>query len=209
MYSYFKGIITEVCATHITVECNNIGYLVKVPNPFSFELGSTKTVYVYQNVREDAIELFGFSSADEKKMFITLISVKGLGPKGALAILASSDVLEIVKALDDSNAKFFTSFPGIGAKLSQQIILDLKGKVDFTAEGTNPTLSEKLENVGVALKALGYSNTEIKGVLKQLKIDDSVELKDAVKMALRILKKVWFFYYYTLFLLKIKSFYII
>ena len=165
MYSYFKGIITEVCATHITVECNNIGYLVKVPNPFSFELGSTKTVYVYQNVREDAIELFGFSSADEKKMFISLISVKGLGPKGALAILASSDVLEIVKALDDSNAKFFTSFPGIGAKLSQQIILDLKGKVDFTAEGTNPTILMGhilyLSSVGI-LYAMAFSISSLR-----------------------------------------------
>ncbi len=189
MYSYIKGKITEICATHITIECNNIGYLVKVPNPYQFELDNFTTIYLYQNVREDAIELFGFATSEEKLMFISLISVKGLGPKGALAIIASSTINEIVSALNDSNAKFFTSFPGIGAKLSQQIILDLKGKVNFEQEESNPSINEKMENVSLALKALGYSNSEIKSVIKQLKIDDTTELKEAVKMALRLLKK--------------------
>ncbi len=190
MYSYFKGQITEVCATHITIECYGVGYLVKVPNPYQFEKDSSTTIYVYQNVREDAIELYGFGTIEEKQMFISLISVKGLGPKGALAILASSTISEIVQALDDSNAKYFCSFPGIGNKLSQQIILDLKGKVNFTADDTTKSNSEKLENVGIALKSLGYSNVEIKNVTKKLVIDDSTELKDAVKQALRLLKKI-------------------
>ena len=189
MYSYIKGQITEVCATHITVECNNIGYLIKVPNPYQFELNSSTTVYVYQNVREDLIELYGFSSSDEKKMFISLISVKGLGPKGALAILASSTISEIVNALDNSNAKYFHGFPGIGPKLSQQIILDLKGKVNFTVESEVKTNSEKLENVCIALKSLGYTANEIKTVTKNLKLDDSISLADAVKSALKLLKK--------------------
>lgn len=190
MYSYFKGQITEVCATHITIECYGVGYLIKVPNPYQFEIGSNTTIYVYQNVREDAIELYGFSANEEKQMFISLISVKGLGPKGALAILASSTISEIIQALDDSNAKFFCSFPGIGNKLSQQIILDLKGKVNFTADETTKTNSEKLENISIALKSLGYNNAEIKGVIKKLTIDDTIELKDAVKQALRLLKKI-------------------
>lgn len=185
-----KGTITEICATHITVECGNIGYLVKVPNPYQFELNSNVTVYLYQHVTEDAITLYGFSSSDEKKMFISLISVKGLGPKGALAIIASSTISEIASALNDSNAKYFTSFPGIGAKLSQQIILDLKGKVNFDQENGTPSNSEKLENLSLALKALGYSNAEIKSVTKNIKIEADTELKDAVKMALRLLKKV-------------------
>lgn len=189
MYSYIKGTITEICATHITIECNNIGYLVKVPNPYQFEINSFITLYLYQNVREDAIELFGFSSNEEKKMFINLISVKGLGPKGALAIIASSTVNEIIAALDENNAKYFTSFPGIGPKLSQQIILDLKGKINFDQETTIPSINKKLENVSIALKSLGYSSSEIKSALKNLKVDDQTELGEAVKMALRLLKK--------------------
>lgn len=194
MYSYFKGKITEVFATHITIECYGVGYLIKVPNPYQFESNKNEQldtiIYVYQNVREDAIDLYGFASFDEKQMFLSLISVKGLGPKGALAILASSTISEIIQALDDSNAKYFSSFPGIGNKLSQQIILDLKGKVNFQADTIQKATSEKLENVAVALKALGYSTSEIKSVTKNLQIDDTTELKDAVKQALRLLKKV-------------------
>lgn len=190
MFSYIKGTVTEICATHITIECNNIGYLIKVPNPYQFELNSFRTVYLYQNVREDAIELFGFSSSDEKQMFISLISVKGLGPKGALAIIASSSINEIVTALNDSNAKYFFIFPGIGAKLSQQIILDLKGKVNFEQDSTNPSIKEKLDNVALALKSLGYSNQEIKNTLKNLSIDDKTDLGEAVKKALALLKRI-------------------
>lgn len=190
MYSYIKGKITEVCATHITIECHDIGYWVKVPNPYQFHQNQDLTLYLYQNVREDAIELYGFSTFDEKNMFISLISVKGLGPKGALAILASSTMSEIVEALENSNAKYFGSFPGIGPKLSQQIILDLKGKINFQLEEENKTNAEKLENVQIALKSLGYSSSEIKIVIKKLKLDDSIELGEAVKMALRLLKKV-------------------
>lgn len=189
MYSYFKGQITEIFATHITVECFGVGYLVKVPNPYQFVLGSDTTIYIYQNVREDAIDLFGFATIDERNMFISLISVKGLGPKGALAILASSTIDEIIHALNDSNAKYFTAFPGIGAKLSQQIILDLKGKVNFLADEGPTTKSEILENVGIALKSLGYSNAEIKTVQKALNIDDTMDLSAAVKLALRLIKK--------------------
>ena len=72
MYSYIKGVITEVCATHITIESNGIGYLIKVPNPYQFNVGTNSTIYVYQNVREDLIELYGFQSNDEKSSFINL-----------------------------------------------------------------------------------------------------------------------------------------
>jgi len=190
MYNYIKGTITEVYATHITLECHDIGYLIKVPNPYLYELNQSVTIYIYQHVREDAIELFGFSSINEKNMFLGLISVKGLGPKGALAILASSSISEIVDALDNNNASFFVSFPGIGTKLSQQIILDLKGKINFNDQDNLPGIKEILENVSLALKALGYSNAEIKAVTKSLNVTDKTELKDAVKMALKLLKKV-------------------
>ena len=116
MYSYIKGKITEVCATHITLECNDIGYMVKVPNPYQYEIESSVTLYIHQNVREDLIELYGFSSNDEKQMFINLISVKGLGQKGALAILASSTINEITSQVNLLNSKYFNSFPGIGPK---------------------------------------------------------------------------------------------
>ena len=112
-----------------------------------------------------------------------------LGPKGALAILASSTPFEIVNALNNSNAKFFSQFPGIGPKLSQQIILDLKGKVNFDEDSSTPVATEMLNNISIALKSLGYSAQEIKSATKSLDLTKDITLSDAVKMALKSLKK--------------------
>ena len=187
MYSYIKGIITEVVPSHITVENSGIGYLIKVPNPYQFELNSFITVYLYQNVREDLIELYGFHTQDEKRMFIKLINVKGLGPKGAQAILAASTVSEIIVAIENGDPAYFKKFPGIGTKGSQQIILDLKGKLDFSKEETKN--SEDLTNLISALKALGYNSSEIKSITKDFKVSDYPTLGDAVKAALKKLTK--------------------
>ncbi len=186
MYSYFKGEITEITSNHITCEVAGVGYLIKVPNPYAFPLNSNVTVYVHHHVKEDAIELYGFLTKDERTAFEKLISVKGLGPKGALAILASTTPQEMVIAIENAEAKFFSKFPGIGTKLSQQIILDLKGKLDFSDSPS--ALDPRIEETGLALKSLGYSNSEIKNVLKKLKLEPNTTLSDAVKMALKLLK---------------------
>ena len=189
MYSYFKGYVTEVHATHIVFEVSNVGYKIRVPNPYQFELNVEQTIYLHYHVREDAIELFGFNSRDVRDTFESLINVKGLGPKGALAILASSTPVEIISALNSSNSKFFSQFPGIGPKLSQQIILDLKGKINFEEDSSTPKVSEKLNNVMIALKSLGYNSAEIKTATKDLEISEETSLSDAVKLALKRLKK--------------------
>ncbi len=191
MYSYIKGQITEVMPTHITVDNNGIGYMIKVPNPYLYEnklFQDQLIVYTYQNVREDAIELYGFSSKEEKQMFISLISVKGLGPKGALAILASSTPSELANAILEGNDKYFKSFPGVGAKLSQQIILDLKGKVDLDNTLVQPK-DERLESVSLALKSLGYNATEIKNITKKLVINKEDTINSLVLQSLRMLNK--------------------
>ena len=119
MYSYIKGEITEIKATNITIETYGIGYFVKVPNPYSFTINTNTTIYIHQHVKEDGIELYGFANAFEKETFEKLISVKGLGPKGALAILASSSPEEIIANINQKNA----SFVGTIHKLKQQCFL--------------------------------------------------------------------------------------
>ena len=187
MYDYLKGQITYVTPSSITVECHDIGFLLKTPNPYQYKIGDEKTIYTYQHVREDLIELYGFASIDERTMFLKLISVKGLGPKGALAILASSTVGEVVGAIEAGDPAYFRKFPGIGTKGSQQIILDLKGKLDFSAEVGKT--SEQAQNLMSALKALGYNNAEIKTALKNFNIDEYSDLGSAVKAALKKLTK--------------------
>lgn len=184
MYSYLKGIVTEIKANYITVETNNIGFLLHVPNPYYFSLGEMATVYVYQKVTEDEISLYGFESLEQKELFLQLISVNGIGPKSAKAILAAGSVSSIQQAIESGNAKYLQKFPGIGPKASQQIILDLQGKIDLS---TSLALDDHLNEVDLALQALGYNAKEIKKILPKLDASKptSTLIKDALKFMLK------------------------
>lgn len=187
MYDYIKGTITNIEPNTITLECFGIGYMLKTPNPYNFKINDQYQMYIYQHVREDLIELYGFSTILERVMFIKLINVKGLGPKGALAILAASNVSEIVSSIENGDSSYFRRFPGIGTKVSQQIILDLKGKLNF--EKNVSSTDEDLNNLISALQALGYNSSEIKSITKEFKVSDYETLGDAVKAALKRLIK--------------------
>lgn len=185
MYGYIIGTVTKVTPKNIICENNGIGYLLIVSNPYNFKLNTEYKIYTYQYVREDILDLYGFSSDEEKELFLKLISVSGIGPKSALSILASGTVKEIVHAIENRNDVYLRKFPGIGAKASQQIILDLKGKLSF-AEGT-PAYNTKLEDVEGALISLGYNKKEIAKVLS--KLDSSLDEGTLVKMALQQMMK--------------------
>lgn len=110
MYAYIKGLITKINPSFVELENNNIGYLIKMPNPYVFKLYDEATVYLYQKVSEDAIDLYGFKTYEEKELFLKLISVNGIGPKSALSILATGDVKGIINAIDLGNAAYLTRF---------------------------------------------------------------------------------------------------
>ena len=133
MYDYIKGIITDIKSNSIVVDNNNIGYLVFVSNPYSFEIGNEYKVYIYQQITEDSNYLYGFKTIEEKELFLKLISVKGLGCKMALPILATGSIDGIKDAIERENILYIKKFPKIGDKLAKQIILDLKGKLGYTA----------------------------------------------------------------------------
>lgn len=181
MYGYIKGIVTKITPKYIIVENNNIGYLMIVSNPYNFKLDTEYKIYTHQYVREDVLDLYGFISEDEKELFLKLISVSGIGPKSALSILASGRVKEIINAIENRNDAYLRKFPGIGTKASQQIILDLRGKLSFDEEFVAP--SSKLEDVEGALMALGYGKKEISKVLA--KLDMSLDEGQLVKLALQ------------------------
>ncbi|MGM0435813.1 MAG: Holliday junction branch migration protein RuvA [Bacillota bacterium] len=181
MYSYIKGTITEIEPGKVTLETYGIGYHIVVPNPFKFTIDETIKLYIYQHVREDALTLFGFKDLKEKRLFDELLSVKGIGPKSALAVLASAETEEIIRAIEMSDTKYLNRFPGIGPKASQQIVLDLKGKIKSST--LNIKSQKRLDEVGDALRALGYKNKEIERATKNLdtKKDTSLLIKDALK----------------------------
>ncbi|MDT8336245.1 MAG: Holliday junction branch migration protein RuvA [Candidatus Izemoplasmatales bacterium] len=182
MYSYIKGTITEITPNYVTLDNNGVGYKLLTPNPFNFTLESKVTVYIYQKVSDDNIALYGFKSSEQRDLFTKLISVNGIGPKSATAILASGSVGSITKAIEDGDAKYLQKFPGIGPKASQQIILDLKGRIDFENVSIH---TQNMVEVEEALIALGYKTKEIEKVIK--KLDNSKTTNDLIKDALAMM----------------------
>lgn len=183
MYSYIIGTITEINSNSIVIECNKIGYLIFVPNPFCYEIGKEYKVYVYNKIAEDEYSLYGFKTKEEYELFLKLISVKGLGAKLALPILATGSIAGIVDAIERENILYLTKFPKIGEKLARQIVLDLKGKIDIKV--SDETASDNTEDLMDTLTALGYKSSEIKKILGQ--VDKSKSLEEQVKEALRLL----------------------
>ena len=184
MYSYFNGMIDSISANGIVIDANGIGYNVFVPNPFSYEMGKTYKVYVYNHIREDEYSLYGFKSLEEKELFMKLINVKGMGPKVASGIFATGSIRGVVDAINKENLLYLTKFPKIGEKLAKQIILDLKGKVTTDIEEIEDNSVEELMSV---LENLGYKMAEIKKIVPQ--VDSTKSLEDHVKEALRLLLK--------------------
>lgn len=198
MFEYVKGKIDFIGPEYIVVDNGGIGYQIHTPNPFAFskDTGTEVQVFTYHYVREDLIALYGFKSREEKALFTRLLNVTGIGPKGALAILASGEPQQVVRAIEDEDEAFLIKFPGVGKKTARQMILDLKGKLQnivpdyfpnlFTAEETGYSI--ELEEALLALKALGYSEKEIQKVtpeLKKEKLTTDQYIKKALQKLLR------------------------
>ena len=186
MYGYIKGVVTKITPKNIIVENNGIGYLIIVPNPYIYKIDTEYKVFTHQYVREDILDIYGFITEEEKELFLKLISVNGIGPKSALSILATGTVTEIVNAIESRNDVYLKKFPGIGAKASQQIILDLAGKLSYVPNTKlvgNPAVSSKLEDVIDALVALGYTKKEATKVVEKLdtSLDEGALVKEALK----------------------------
>lgn len=198
MYAYIKGTLSQLFPTHIVVETCGIGYEIQTPNSYRFQKYLEKEVQIYTSliVREDAQLLYGFINEEEKEMFLSLIKVTGIGPKSALAILASSTPHEVKLAIENENDAYLTQFPGIGKKTARQIVLDLKGKVTITEENSDDLLQTQvngneqnqiISEALLALQALGYSKRELSKVEKSLNKHNVNSVDEAVKIGLQTL----------------------
>lgn len=183
MYAYIKGFVREIESNYIVLDNNGVGFLIYTANPYSFELDKEYTIYLYQYVREDEISLYGFKTLDEKNLFLKLTSVKGLGCKMALPMLALGSPDGIIDAIERENILYLKKFPKIGDKVARQIILDLKGKL-AKSEEVNTIVSDELVE---ALKSLGYKAGDINKVVK--KVDSSLDIEEQIKVALKLLLK--------------------
>lgn len=182
MYSYITGSVKDIDYNSITIDNNGIGYNIYVCNPYKYKMDSNIKLYIYFHVKEDEHILFGFSTEDEKKLFVKLIEVKGLGPKMTLPILASATISDIESAIEKEDIAFIKKFPKIGDKLARQIILDLKGNLNKLSNNDNDYIELKS-----TLKALGYKIADINNIITN--IDKRLSLEDQVKQALKLLLK--------------------
>lgn len=186
MYNYIIGKVVEKTGSFIVLDNNGIGYTIYTPNPYAFKDEIEQKVFLYQQIKEDEHLLFGFKSQEEKDLFLKLISVKGMGPKMALPILATGSVAGVVDAIERENILYLKKFPKIGDKVAKQMILDLKGKLGDVNTLDLPDTNNYDELIEV-LKGLGYKDKEFKSILPQ--IDNSISIEDQVKEALKLLLK--------------------
>ncbi|EAD6704851.1 Holliday junction branch migration protein RuvA [Listeria monocytogenes] len=201
MYDYIKGTVTTITPEYIVVEAGQIGYQIITGNPFSFQRleGTEAQVFLYQHVRENNISLFGFQTTEERYLFKKLLSVSGIGPKSALAIIASGDVVPLISAIESEDDVYLTKFPSVGKKTARQIILDLKGKladvvaseIVYVAPENDMVagLSPQLEEAVLALEALGYSTRELKKVIPKLSKEEDLTSDAYIKLALQLMTK--------------------
>ena len=201
MISFIKGELVDIDQDKVVVECNNMGFNIFVTSQFISKIGSTGKevkLYTHMSVREDGITLFGFERKEELKAFKLLITVSGIGPKGALAVLSVMTVEELKLAIMANDAKAISKTPGIGAKTASKVILDLKDKFDVDEVFVNMNLTGDVtadsdefsadNDAVLALIALGYSKSEaVNGVRKALKNRENADADELIRLALKFI----------------------
>ncbi len=199
MYAYIKGQIVDISEDNLVLECNNIGYNIRIPLSVAQRLpgiGASVKIYTYTSVREDAFQLFGFLSKDDLEIYRKLIAVNGIGPKGALSILSAMSADDLRFAILSGDAKAISKSPGIGNKSAERVILELKDKVHLMREDVldSPVSaadvqsgSEALNEALEAMTALGYSPSEALKALRQITVTDDMDSGAVLKQALKII----------------------
>ncbi len=187
MIGYLNGRVIDVSAKSIIVDVRGVGYLVHmIPNE-SPNIDEEVSLFIETVVKEDAIELFGFKEKKTKDFFIMLISISGIGPRGALGILALGSIDSIMQAISKGDVAFLTKVSGIGKKTAEKMVIELKDKIGDISANSNANISG---DVYEALSALGYSQNEIREVINSLPDDIDMEDTQAViRIALRKVAK--------------------
>lgn len=203
MYNYIKGILSEIASGMITVEAGGVGYAICIPQSLLTELPSIGTevkIYTHFSVREDDQSLFGFLYQEDREMFRQLLTVSGIGPKGALAVLSVMGPDDLRLAIATGDVKSISRAPGIGKKTAERLILDLKDKVSSlsvegvsaasiagTASAARPSgpVAEAID----ALTVLGFSRMEAGRAVGMVALTDDMTTEDVIKGALKAIRQ--------------------
>ncbi|MCL2249625.1 MAG: Holliday junction branch migration protein RuvA [Oscillospiraceae bacterium] len=197
MFYYLEGNVTVTAQNLAVIDINGVGYacLTTLSTLSHLEIGKKAKLYTYCNIKEDAFDIYGFYDTNEKRAFEQLLSVSGVGPKAALSILSASSPESLALAIIGDDEAMLTRAPGVGKKLAQRIILELKDKVSkemptLRATGAVPAISgvaslgTKQSDAAAALAVLGYSQGEISAAMRSIDITD-MSVEDVVKEVLK------------------------
>lgn len=201
MFYYLDGTVAEILPYLAVIDCGGVGYACKTTNYTLSRLkkGQRGRLYTYLNVGEDVFDLYGFATANELNSFKLLIGVSGVGPKAALAILSTSTPEALAMAVVTGDEKSLTAAPGIGKKIAQRIILELKDKMakesastglDFSGGGAGsaPAFTSKATEAAQALAVLGYTSAEVSQALKGVDVEN-LPLEEIIRQSLKKMVK--------------------
>ena len=183
MFYFLRGKVALIDKDSIVLDVRDVGYQILVSHIDDFELGEETLIYTYNVVREDENYLVGFRTLEEKNVFLSLIKVKGLGPKTVIGALSATTPQDVINAIASNNVAYLKKLPGIGAKAAAQVILDLKG--ELTGDKGNP---KQYEDVYDALKSLGFKGAAIDRVLATIN-EPNATTEEILRIALQRLKK--------------------
>lgn len=204
MYAYIEGVVAEIGEKTAVIDNHGIGYEIFMPLTSLQKLVHNETVkvYTYYQSNDNGTALFGFLSKEEKRIFTLLISVSGVGPKGAISILSVLSAEDLTYAIIGENVKAITAAPGIGTKAAQKIIVELRDKLDLEdavmesigGNATDTTSSQSSfgamkNNVLLGLTALGFSNADAIKALNEVEVNEDMTEETLLKEALNKLKR--------------------
>ena len=194
MIGFVEGIIEYIDVDKIVVNNNGVGYNVFMPASQidTLNVDETVRVFTYLNVREDAMQLFGFLTRDDLEVFKLLITVNGIGPKGGIAVLSTITTDDLRVAVISEDAKAISKAPGIGAKTAQKVIIELKDKLNLE-DVLEPKLdanfqvndNNSMSEAVMALVELGYSQADAYRAVKSIDNIEELDVENVIKMALK------------------------
>ncbi|MFV9506762.1 MAG: Holliday junction branch migration protein RuvA [Oscillochloridaceae bacterium umkhey_bin13] len=193
MIASLRGTLAQIGTDHLVIESAGVGFLVYAPRPVLGNLGSIgEPVFLYTMliVREDSLTLYGFATMAQRQLFENLLSVSGVGPRLALAMLSSGEPDELRSAIAHGDTNRLARVPGIGKKTAERLVLELKGKLDLSglapaAAAANPAATALNRELAELLTSLGYSAAEAASALAALPNDAPENLEERLRLALR------------------------
>lgn len=200
MFYYVKGKVAHLAPNLAVIDCGGVGYACRTTSYTlsALQAGQEGTLYTHLNVREDAMELYGFATENERSCFQMLLGVSGVGPKAALSILSATTPEGLATAIITGNEKALTVAQGIGKKIAQRILLELKDKLakgqlpaaeeGYGGTGITVILQDKASEATAALAVLGYQPGEIAAVLKGIDLD-GLTLEEIIRQSLKKMVK--------------------